>query len=64
MKPESVDQEVAWITFSAIFVIDQKRNKTESDSFVTRNEFCNLAPAFCNPLSNSIFALSYSITIL
>lgn len=45
-QPESVDQDTAWITLSAIFVIDQKRNKTGPDSFVTRNEFCNLAPAF------------------
>lgn len=64
-KPESVDQDAACIiTLSAIFVIDQKRNKRGPDSFVTRKEFCSLAPAFYNPLSSSISVLSYSITIL
>lgn len=63
-KPESVDQDIAWITLYAIFVIDQKRNRRGPDSFVNRNEFCTLAPAFYNPLSNSISVLSYSITIL
>lgn len=63
-KLESVDQDAAWIILSAIFVMDQKRSKTGPDSFVTRNEFCSLAPAFYNPLSNSFSVLSYSITIL
>lgn len=63
-KPESVDQDIAWITLYTIFVIDQKRNRRGPDSFVNRNEFCILAPAFYNPLSNSISVLSYSITIL
>ena len=63
-KPESVDQDAAWITLSAISVTAKKWNKTGPDSFVTRNEFCSWTSAFYNPLSNSISFLSYSITIL